>query len=116
MAPLCLILFALKYPISLTIAELDRDATSDAAWEFLRYMMPSMILSMEFESLKTFMVAHKVVYPFTFIHIATTGFHFFFSWLFIAKFEWGIPGAGIAMIITESLNFVGLLSKIKIYF
>ena len=38
----------------------------------------------------------------------TTGIHWLMVWLFMAKFDLGIHGAGIAMIITEILNLIGL--------
>jgi MATE family multidrug resistance protein len=64
---------------------------------------------MEFESAKMFMIAHKVTYPFTFIHFITLGTHWFFSWFLISELEWGIAGAGWAIILTELLNILGLL-------
>ena len=38
----------------------------------------------------------------------TTGIHWLMVWLFMAKLDLGIHGAGIAMIITEILNLIGL--------
>lgn len=70
-----------------------------------------MLLALEFESTKVFMIAHKIAYPFTFIHFVTLGIHWLTSWLFIIKFNWGIPGAGIAMILTEILNILGIICK-----
>ena len=73
-------------------------------------MIPAFILSMEFECLKTFMVAHKVVYPFTFIHLITTCLHFGSTYLLVVTFQMGIAGAGLAILSTEVLNLVGILS------
>jgi hypothetical protein len=72
-------------------------------------MMPAMIISMEFESLKTFMVAHKIVYPFTFIHVFTTGSHLFMNWLLVQYLQLEIMGAGIALLSTEVLNMICIL-------
>ena len=71
-------------------------------------MIPAIILAILFESAKIFMMAHKITYPFTFIHFTTLLTHWFFSWLFIKEFQWGVFGAGIAIIITEILNIIGL--------
>ena len=72
-------------------------------------MIPAVILAVEFESAKIFMIAHKITYPFMFIHFTTLLTHWLFSWLFIIKFEWGVFGAGIVIIITEVFNIIGLL-------
>lgn len=108
--PLCCILYALKVPLKLSIAE-DQDQTSDAAWLFLLYLLPASILALEFEGLKTYLIAYKITYPFTFIHVSTTGLHWLLTWLFMVEFEWGIQGAGIAMLLTEVLNLLGLARK-----
>lgn len=65
---------------------------------------------MEFECFKTFMVAHKVVYPFTFIHIITTCLHYGSTYLLVVTFDLGIKGAGLAILSTEIFNLVGILS------
>ena len=110
-----LLLGIVKYPLSLTINENEREATSEIAREFLYYLIPAVVLAMEFESAKIFMIAHKVTYPFTFIHFITLGLHWFFSWFLIEKLSWGIAGAGCAIILTELFNIFGLLCKINNY-
>ncbi|CAK70932.1 unnamed protein product (macronuclear) [Paramecium tetraurelia] len=109
LVPLGGLLLILKYPLSLTIREDQREATSDYSQEFLYYLIPAIILALEFESAKCFMVAHKVTYPFTIIHFCTLAVHWFLCWLFIVEFQWGVSGAGVVIIITEVLNIVGLV-------
>ncbi|CAD8133992.1 unnamed protein product [Paramecium pentaurelia] len=109
LVPLGGMLLALKYPLSLTIREDQREETSNYSQEFLYYLIPAIILALEFESAKCFMVAHKITYPFTIIHFCTLGIHWFLCWLFIVQFQWGIPGAGVVIILTEVLNIVGLV-------
>lgn len=107
MIPTSLILYALKYPLKYTIAE-DRDETSDVAWRYLLWLIPANIIAFQFEGFKTYMIAYKVTYPFPFIHLGTTLFHWFLCWLLIAHYGLGILGAGIAVLSTECLNFIGL--------
>ena len=77
------LLVIVKFPLSLTINESEREETSEIAREFLYYLIPAVVLAMEFESAKIFMIAHKITYPFTFIHFITLGLHWFFSWFLI---------------------------------
>ncbi|CAD8051919.1 unnamed protein product [Paramecium primaurelia] len=107
--PLGILLLILKYPLSLIMAEDQRQQTSDYSQEFLYYLIPAFILAFEFESVKCFMVAHKVTYPFTIIHFCTLLTHWFFCWLFIVYFKWGVPGAGFVIILTEVFNIIGLV-------
>ncbi|CAD8208725.1 unnamed protein product [Paramecium pentaurelia] len=107
--PLGILLLIAKYPLSLIMAEDQREQTSDYSQQFLYYLIPAFILAYEFESVKCFMVAHKVTYPFTIIHFSTLLTHWFFCWLFISCFKWGVPGAGIVIILTEVFNIVGLV-------
>lgn len=57
------------------------------------------------------MASYKITYPFAIIHFITLLLHWLFSWLFIMKFEWGIPGAGFAIILTEMFNMIGIFCK-----
>jgi len=54
------------------------------------------------------MIANKITYPFTVIHVVTTLIHWLLTWLFIEIYDLGIQGAGVTIIITEILNLVGL--------
>jgi len=108
--PLCLVLLALKRPFKYTIIE-DVDETSDVAWVFLYYLLPASILALQFEGIKTYLIANKITYPFTFIHLITTGLNWLMVWLFMAEFDLGIHGAGIAILATEILNLIGLFSN-----
>ncbi|CAD8148185.1 unnamed protein product [Paramecium octaurelia] len=107
--PLGIFLLILKYPLSLIMAEDQRQQTSDYSQEFLYYLIPAFILAFQFESVKCFMVAHKVTYPFTIIHFCTLLTHWLFCWIFIVYFQWGVPGAGAVIILTEIFNIIGLV-------
>ncbi|CAD8069643.1 unnamed protein product [Paramecium sonneborni] len=111
--PLGILLLLLKYPLSLIMAEDQRELTSDYSQEFLYYLIPTFIIALEFESAKCFMVAHKIAYPFTIIHFCTLITHWLFSWLFVVKFQWGVTGAGLVMILTELFNIIGLIVYVE---
>lgn len=100
---------ALKVPLKLIITE-NQEETSDYAWRYLMYFLPATLLALELECVKTYMIAHKITYPFTIIHLCTTFLHWFLTWLLIKKLGWGMDGAGLAILITESCNIIGLMS------
>jgi MATE family multidrug resistance protein len=114
--PLVALLFGtLKHPLNLIISEENRDSTSDYALEFLCYLIPGIVLAIEFESAKIFMMAHKITYPFIYIHFVTFGLHWFFNWLFISHLHLGVFGAGFPIILTEIFNIIGLLCNLFNY-
>ena len=82
-------LYFLKEPLKLLIHD-DGDETSDFAWEYLIYSLIANIIVMEFEGMKSFMIANKVTYPFPFIHISSTIAHYFFCSYFIKDLNWGL--------------------------
>lgn len=94
-------MYFLKVPFSYTIPGDDRIPTTDAAWEYLPYLMLSSFFAIEFEAFKSYLIANEIFTPFIFIHFTTTGLHIFWCWLFIVHLDLGIKGAGIAIIISE---------------
>ncbi|CAD8099445.1 unnamed protein product [Paramecium sonneborni] len=107
------ILIAIKKPFSLIVEESRREEIADCAWQYLWFLIPAIILAIIFESIKIFMASYKITYPFAIIHFITLLLHWLFSWLFIMKFEWGIPGAGFAIILTEIFNMIGIILFIQ---
>ena len=77
LTPISLGLYFLKEPMKFLIQD-DKDKTSDAAWEYLIYSLIANVIVMEFEGIKSFMIANKLTYPFPFIHISSTVAHYFF--------------------------------------
>ncbi|KAM3127933.1 hypothetical protein pb186bvf_019965 [Paramecium bursaria] len=108
LTPISLGLYLLKEPMKFLIQD-DKDKTSEAAWEYLIYSLIANVIVMEFEGIKSFMIANKVTYPFPFIHISSTVAHYFFCSYLIKDRQLGIQGAGIALLLTESLNLLLLL-------
>ena len=77
LTPISLALYFAKEPIKFMIQE-NVDETSDTAWEYLMYSLIANVIVMEFEGIKSFMIANKVISPFPFIHISSTVAHYFF--------------------------------------
>lgn len=63
--------------------------------------MVSTFFAIQFEAFKSYLIANEIFTPFIFIHFSTTGLHIFWCWLFIVHYDWGIQGAGLAIIISE---------------
>lgn len=98
-----LLLYYAKWPIKYLIQE-DVDLVSDQTWIYLIYALIANFLALQFESLKTYTIANQINYPFPIVHTISTGAHFGFCYLFIVYLHLGVQGAGIAIILTESLN------------
>ena len=119
--PLACILYCLKTPFAYTIPAEERQETSDFAWTYLVYLMASTLFAIEFEALKAFLLAHKITSPFMVIQLFTTCLHYFWCYLLVEKYSFGIHGAGAAIIITEVLNIILLsiwvsFTNLRIYF
>ena len=99
--PLCLIVYFLKVPFSYSIPAEDRDQTVDDAWAYLPWMMASSIFAIQLECFKSYLIAYEIFTPFIFIHFSTTGLHFLWCWLFMSHWNYGIDGAGFAIMLTE---------------
>ncbi|KAM3129803.1 hypothetical protein pb186bvf_018097 [Paramecium bursaria] len=100
-----LLLYIAKWPISYLIQE-DVDLVSDQTWIYLKYALIANFLALQFEGLKTYTIANQINYPFPIVHTLSTGAHFGFCYLFIVYLNQGVQGAGIAIILTESLNII----------
>jgi len=56
-----------KKPISLTIDLNERAATSDACQTYLYFLLPSSLFAILYETVKAFMIAHKIFAVFMYI-------------------------------------------------
>ncbi|CAD8104675.1 unnamed protein product [Paramecium sonneborni] len=106
--PFSAILILIKPIIALTINEKDREATSDASQIYLYYLLPSTLFAILYECIKSFMISNKIFAVFMYIQLFTAIIHLFWCELFINYLDigGGIPGAGLAIICTEVLNFI----------
>ena len=109
--PTCLLVYFLRGPLSYAIPEEDRVQVLEDAWHYLPFLMVSTIFAIELECIKAYLLAHQITTPFIFIHLVTTSLHVFWSWLFIYHLEFGIDGAGLAIILTEVSLFFFLYKK-----
>ena len=112
--PFFVIIMLLRHPFSLTIPEQDREQTIYYCYLYMPYLLFSSLFAVEFEAIKAYLIAYKKTYPFMFIHTFTVVLHYFWCYLLISKFKFGVHGGGIATLITEILNCLIIL--IWVYF
>lgn len=79
---------------------------SDSTWIYLKYALFANFIALQFEGLKTYTIANQINYPFPIVHTISTVSHFGFCYLFIVHLEQGVSGAGIAIVLTETLNIL----------
>ena len=81
---------------------------ADVAGIYLRYNLPGIILMAYFETLRRFLFAIKKAHIPMICQIVATALHFVWCCLLISKLDMGVYGAGLAMTITYTLNFLFL--------
>lgn len=80
---------------------------------FLRHLIPCIISAALFNSTRYFLMAQNIFNVQSIILAILTPFHFFWTWLFVAKFEMVVSGAAIAKSITDTCAVVALILYIK---
>ena len=78
---------------------------------YLKYALFANFIALQFEGLKTYTIANQINYPFPIVHTISTVSHFGFCYLFIVHLEQGVSGAGIAIVLTETLNILVFISR-----
>ena len=55
----------------------------DYAWDYMIFLLPAKILALTFDSLKNYLMAHTITYPFVIIHSIVTMIYIGLSYLLI---------------------------------
>lgn len=94
----------LAYPALLAIG-MDQEIVS-LATEFCHWMSISVMFALQFNSTLRYLQAMNVFMPSSTITLITSTFHPLWCYILIEKMDYGIPGAAIAMGITQGLNLI----------
>lgn len=97
----------LAYPALIAIGmeeEIVRLAT-----EFCHWMSISVFFALQFNSTLRYLQAMNIFLPSSTITLVTSFIHPFWCYLLINKMDYGIPGAAIAMALTQGLNLIAVL-------
>ena len=87
----------------------SKDSIIDYAWDYLIFLLPAQILALNFDSIKNYLLAQEITYPFIIIHSIVTMMHVGLGYLFIIQLKMGLEGAGISILLSEILNSLGII-------
>lgn len=87
----------------------SKDCIIDYSWDYLIFLLPAQILALNFDSIKNYLLAQEITYPFIIIHSIVTMMHVGLGYLFIIQLKMGLEGAGISILLSEILNSLGIL-------
>ena len=76
------------------------------ARDYVVYCLPGVIAIVQFDCVKRYLQSMLKSEISTYCQVSTTCLHFFWCWLLIAKLEWGVAGAAMALNITYVLCFL----------
>ncbi|KAM3134504.1 hypothetical protein pb186bvf_013318 [Paramecium bursaria] len=85
----------------------------DHAWDYLIFLLPSKIIALTFDSLKNYLMAYNITYPFIIIHSIVTMIYVGLSYFFIIQLKMGLEGAGISILLSELLNLLGIIGNFE---
>jgi MATE family multidrug resistance protein len=90
------------------------EAVVDYASKYCISMLPSVLFALQFNVTSRYLQAMDIFKPSMMITFTTFLFHPIWCYIFIYKFNLDVVGAGIAMSITQCVNFISLIVYIEI--